>query len=758
MKIFELLINDDDDLSGVEFLSLVKNPATEIAWEVFNSDEPHDCDNCKVEGYDFAEEELSVLDSLGTIPNGDIFLSGEFSNADIELTPHDFVSVPAITSNPNQLSFGDDPEGSVITRFFYAVDTTYGAPLIKTSRALCRKVILAQRVYSLTDLKNLSQQLTNAGDTYKLVMRARINSQVDFYTYKAGKYCRHLWKRVDFPIGINGNFEEVLKKIPNKVQPAVAKGTQVAMVGRPFVSEMSLFPPARGAGRNEFSKKDSLEPIAFHMGLFLYQNRFAAMLAEPTAKIISKVKLCYYGEPGDIYPIPEGECIEGYCPVDVYPEYFEGTGDVVEKFKVRHNFAQVPSYIQEAAQRAVDWAEENGWGDCGTDVGKQRSHDLARAGQEHSLETLTRMYSYGSRHKVDFESSKSFEDGCGSLMMASWGFTPSNYDQAMEFLQKEINKSTDMNVAFSKDEMKGDITAVVFQPNQKIYRYDSDTNSPYFVFMSKDTIRKMLMKFSKVKQGKGGVVNLEHSGMIFSPDDVYTYENWLVGEDPEKDKSYEIFGRTFEPGTWMTTIHFKDKRMFEEFVLSNKTQGISLEGAFQEIPFNFFEIKSEDFVVPKAGEEENEFMNRCVSSDTIINEYDTEQQRIAVCYSYWEKKTFDGMIDYKKPNGTEEFAPYPWDDCIRDMTEKYGETAAPRICGKIRSENMAQMGTYDGAPYYPYWEQAQEASVALGCSDYHYMEEYGFFPCKTHTEAKKLYQDYNILQLLDMVLDDLGEK
>jgi hypothetical protein len=120
--------------------------------------------------------------------------------------------------------------------------------------------------------------------------------------------------------------------------------------------------------------------------------------------------------------------------------------------------------------------------------------------------------------------------------------------------------------------------------------------------------------------------------------------------------------------------------------------------------------------------------------------------------------TTDGMIDYKKPNGTEEFAPYPWDDCIRDMTEKYGETAAPRICGKIRSENMNQMGTYEGAPYYPYWQQAQEASVALGCSDYHYMEEYGFFPCKTHTEAKKLYQDYNILQLLNMVLDDLGEK
>ncbi len=34
-----------------------------------------------------------------------------------------------------------------------------------------------------------------------------------------------------------------------------------------------------------------------------------------------------------------------------------------------------------------------------------------------------------------------------------------------------------------KDEMKGDITAVVFQPNQKIYRWDAETNSPYFVFI-----------------------------------------------------------------------------------------------------------------------------------------------------------------------------------------------------------------------------------------------------------------------------------
>jgi hypothetical protein len=31
------------------------------------------------------------------------------------------------------------------------------------------------------------------------------------------------------------------------------------------------------------------------------------------------------------------------------------------------------------------------------------------------------MYSYLSRHKVDLQSSKSFEDGCGFRMYMAWG-------------------------------------------------------------------------------------------------------------------------------------------------------------------------------------------------------------------------------------------------------------------------------------------------------------------------------------------------
>jgi hypothetical protein len=803
MKIFELTIDEDDEMSGVEYLSLVKTPATEIAWEVFNNTKPH---SCSVEGADFSKEQIDNLNLGGLVPDTKMFFEAERTDVEIELTKEDFarpVSVPPITSNPNQLSFGDDPEGTYISRYIYVVDTSLGAPLIRTSRALCRKMILNSRVYSNSDLQSISQQLTSSSDSFRLVARPRTAPSVDFKTYKSGKFCRHKWQQIDFPIKQGQNFNDVLASIPNKVQPAIAKGERVEMIGRPFVSEWSVIPPVS----SQFSKQDATEPIAFHMGLFVYPTRFGAMLSEPTSQTLTKVKLCYdygYGEPGDIYPIPSQECVEGWCAADIYPEYFEDTADVMEKFKVRHSFAKVPDYIREAAQRAVDYAEQNGWGDCGTDVGKQRAHDLAREGQEHSLETLTRMYSYGARHKVDYESSKSIEEGCGYLMMLSWGFTPSTYDQAMSYLEKEIKKGTEMNVAFSSNEMKGDITAVVFQPNQKIYRYDTETNSPYFVFMSRETIRKMLLKFSRQKQGKGGVVNLEHSGMIFAPDDVYTYENWLVGDDPEKDKSFELFGRTFEPGTWMTTIHFKDKRMFEDFVLSNKTQGVSLEGMFQEIPFNFFDVK-ESFIDPRPGEDESEFIGRCASSDTIINEYDNEQQRLAVCYSYWRDKfnfpegtcwegyepigtkivdgrevpncvpikakkemeiNTKGMGDYLDPDkkdldtkAVENFKPYDWDKCISDQTKRYGsKEIAAKVCGKIRSENMAQMGIHDGAPYYPYPAQAAQAGLKIGCEGIHFMEEYGWFPCKTHKEAVDGFEAENVMNLFTEMLNKIKKE
>ena len=82
------------------------------------------------------------------------------------------------------------------------------------------------------------------------------------------------------------------------------------------------------------------------------------------------------------------------------------------------SYNDYPDAVSNNAKRALDWADKNGWGSCGTPVGKQRANQLK---EPISVDTIKRMYSFLSRHEVDLESSTSYSDGCGKLMFDSWG-------------------------------------------------------------------------------------------------------------------------------------------------------------------------------------------------------------------------------------------------------------------------------------------------------------------------------------------------
>ena len=84
------------------------------------------------------------------------------------------------------------------------------------------------------------------------------------------------------------------------------------------------------------------------------------------------------------------------------------------------SYSDYPDTVSNNAKRALDWADKNGWGSCGTPVGKQRANQLAK-GEPISVDTIKRMYSFLSRHEVDLESSTSYSDGCGKLMFDAWG-------------------------------------------------------------------------------------------------------------------------------------------------------------------------------------------------------------------------------------------------------------------------------------------------------------------------------------------------
>lgn len=98
----------------------------------------------------------------------------------------------------------------------------------------------------------------------------------------------------------------------------------------------------------------------------------------------------------------------------------------VEKFETYNDY---PQAAIDNAKRALAWVEENGWGDCGTDVGKARANQLAN-GENLSRETIARMASF-ERHRQN--SDTPYGEGCGKLMWDAWGG-----DEGIEWAQRKL--------------------------------------------------------------------------------------------------------------------------------------------------------------------------------------------------------------------------------------------------------------------------------------------------------------------------------
>jgi len=83
------------------------------------------------------------------------------------------------------------------------------------------------------------------------------------------------------------------------------------------------------------------------------------------------------------------------------------------------SFNDYPESATNNARRALKYAEENGWGSCGTAVGKARANQLANK-EPISRDTIARMASF-KRHQQNKD--VPYGEGCGGLMWDAWGGT-----------------------------------------------------------------------------------------------------------------------------------------------------------------------------------------------------------------------------------------------------------------------------------------------------------------------------------------------
>lgn len=133
----------------------------------------------------------------------------------------------------------------------------------------------------------------------------------------------------------------------------------------------------------------------------------------------------------------KGFSIEGYFAdkFEMSSEEDEATEVIMELKKLLgielESYTDYPKQAQENAKVALRWAEENGWGECGTPVGKIRANQLAN-GEAISEETISRMASF-ERHREN--STRELGDGCGRLMWLAWGG-----DEGIEWAQRKLEQ------------------------------------------------------------------------------------------------------------------------------------------------------------------------------------------------------------------------------------------------------------------------------------------------------------------------------
>ena len=246
--------------------------------------------------------------------------------------------------------------------------------------------------------------------------------------------------------------------------------------------------------------------------------------------------------------------------------------DYTHELPRKKKFESYDDYPQAAsnnAARAVKYAEENGWGDCGTAVGKARAHQLANR-EPISEETIARMSSF-RRHQQHKD--VPYEEGCGGLMWDAWGG-----EEGIAWAERKLDQIREeqksQKFSFSLEEDQQIVVGPLMIPNKLIFRVD-ENGEPYYVYFTEETIQKIARKMMEEK--KLDSINLEH--IQDHTVDGNLIETWLV-EDTEKDKQ-QIYGMDYQKGTWMGMYKVEDPAIWQK-VKNGELKGFSIEGYFAD--------------------------------------------------------------------------------------------------------------------------------------------------------------------------------
>jgi hypothetical protein len=592
-KVFELKIQEDDDLSGIDSISLVDEPAIEVNWVSFKKETEHTFEKDEIYVQHLMNKGESEEDLLndGWVINKVEILDGKDS----------FIET---STDPNAPSFEDEKEYKV--RYKYILNPQASGPaIIPTSRPFCRQVMAQNRVWRVEDIDGA----INDFDESPLVWRGSFN-------------CRHVWSRVLYTkdatiinkASVNKGKVEV-DGFPNDLTP------DPRVMGYPE-------PDTRVKANPSFSKEyfagqkvsiDYDDTLSTEKGKLLARRllnegkdlhivtrrqesasgpvyNVADQLGIPHSKVhFTNGKLKWetiqrLGISKHIDNNPdELKAIKEHLPYVQTEQFGYDVGTIGgyvdpgigKKKKMSHEFeylvpnqfeshSDYPESVKNNAKAVLKYVDENGWGSCGTEVGKIRANQLAN-GEAISLDTIKRMYSYLSRHEVDLESSKGYGDGCGKLMYDSWGGK-----SALSWAKSKINQAENMSKQyFASDNEKHIVLGPAMIPDQKIFRKDALGN-PYYVFFTPETIKMIAEKYMRNKYTDNN--DLMHDGTAIK--DIHVLESWI--KESNNDKSSDYGFENLPVGTWFVSMKVNNPNVWSQ-VKEGKLNGFSVSGYFEEV-------------------------------------------------------------------------------------------------------------------------------------------------------------------------------
>jgi len=686
-KIFELKIEDEDELSGIDSISLVDEPAIEVNWIAFN----------KTKQEDFhipdGEDEIYLEKLIGKAENEQDLFDAGYVIESITLLKDKFAS-----TNPNANSDWD--EDDVKIRYKYILNPRINErAIINTTRSFCKELINKNFVWRIEDMEST----TNDFGQSALVWRGGYN-------------CRHVWSQIrykkdativnkasvnkgketeaGFPtdmtpntnvlgypqpstvtsktaanpspstvrnLGLSKVYDFIAQKVSIDYDDTLStergkelakrmlkEGKDVSIITRRQSDQLEEvyktadelgIPRDKVHATNGKLKWETIKKLGIEKHIDNNQNEIDS-IKEHTPEVEAQkfeVGVPHYTEDGKLYEGPthkdaNGRLMTGAvhsedsvylyhadeliickkcqhswvmedggdkpymcnkCGYDNASEYNMGydvggiggyvdpgvtgkTGNTISKSLTKptlfENYSDYPDSIKNNAKAVLKYVEENGWGSCGTPVGKMRVNQLAK-GEPISEDTIKRMYSYLSRHEVDLDSSKSYDDGCGKLMYDSWGGK-----SALSWSEskiKSIDREKMSKQKFATDDEKRIVVGPAMVPDLKIFRKDSKGN-PYFVFFSSKTIKMIMEKYMRNKYTDNNDEN--HNGNAVK--DVYVIESWIK-EDME-DKSNKYGYSELPIGTWFVSMKVRNDEVWQK-VKKGELNGFSVSGYFEEV-------------------------------------------------------------------------------------------------------------------------------------------------------------------------------